>query len=261
MKIIDIHTHVYPDPIAQKATDSIKDFYGLGGGGMNGTVAMLMERGKMAGITQYVVLPVAVQPARTRHINDFILQQVAENEEFVGFGTVHAEMENIADEAQKILNLGLKGIKFHPDCQKFDIDDPRLFPVYETIQGKMPVFLHMGDKRYHHSHPARLRKVMDLFPDLEVMAAHFGGYSMFETACQELKDTNCIMDISSSMMFMAPGEAERYINLYGAERMAFGTDYPVWDPVEEVEHFLNLKLTPEQKEQIAWKTAHRFLKL
>ena len=121
--------------------------------------------------------------------------------------------------------------------------------------------LHMGDKRYNHSHPARLRKVMELFPKLEVMAAHFGGYSMYETACQELKDKNCIMDISSSLMFMAPGEAERYINLYGAERFAFGTDYPVWDPVEEVQTFLDLKLTMAQKEQIAWKTATEFLKL
>ena len=56
-------------------------------------------------------------------------------------------------------------------------------------------------------------------------------------------------------------EAEYYINLYGAERMAFGTDYPVWDPVEETQRFLDLDLTMEQKEQIAWKTASRFLAL
>ena len=72
MRIIDIHTHVYPDPIAQKATDSIQDFYGIGGAGMNGTVSMLRERGSKAGISQYVILPVAVLPDRTRHITDFI---------------------------------------------------------------------------------------------------------------------------------------------------------------------------------------------
>jgi len=67
------------------------------------------------------------------------------------------------------------------------------------------------------------------------------------------------MDISSSMMFMKDGEPERYINIYGAERMAYGTDYPLWDPVQEVNRFLQLKLTPDQLEQIAWKTAYRFL--
>ena len=43
--------------------------------------------------------------------------------------------------------------------------------------------------------------------------------------------------------------------------MAFGTDYPVWDPVQEVERLMALDLTMEQKEQIAHKTAQRFLKL
>ena len=62
-------------------------------------------------------------------------------------------------------------------------------------------------------------------------------------------------------MFMAPGEPEKYINAYGAERLAFGTDYPLWDPVTEMERFLRLKITDEQKEQIACKTAQRFLNI
>lgn len=260
MKIIDIHTHVYPDAIARKAADNVRNYYHIGRD-MDGTPQMLLQRGQQAGVSQYVILPVAIRPENVHSINHFILEEVRTHPCFVGFGTVHAGMENIAEEAEKIGELGLKGIKIHPDCQKFAIDDARLFPLYETIQGKMPVFLHMGDKRYDFSHPARLRRVLQLFPRLDAVAAHFGGYSMYETACQELKDMNCVMDISSSLMFLAPGEAERYINLYGAERMAFGTDYPVWDPVEEVQQFLSLNLTMEQKEQIAWKTAHRFLRL
>ena len=60
-------------------------------------------------------------------------------------------------------------------------------------------------------------------------------------------------------MFMPKGEAERYINRYGAERMAYGTDYPLWDPVKEVKRFFQLELTDEQFEQIAHKTAEAFL--
>ena len=133
--------------------------------------------------------------------------------------------------------------------------------MYEAVSGRIPVILHMGDPRYSYSRPAKLRRVLELFPRLDVIAAHFGGYSMYEEAYTQLRDKNCIFDISSSMMFMPGGIAEEYINRYGAERMAYGTDYPLWDPVQEVQAFLRLKLTDAQFEQIAWKTAKSFLKL
>lgn len=262
MKIIDIHTHIYPGKIARKATDSVRDFYQIQGDrNMDGTVDMLLQRGCEAGISQYVVLPVSNTPSRVRSINSFILEQTHIHNEFIGFGTVHAEMDELSEEVDWILSMGLKGIKMHPDSQRFPIDDARLFPVYDAIQGKIPVLFHMGDQRYNYSHPVRLRRVLDMFPGLEVIAAHFGGYSMYHTARELLWDTDCIFDISSSLMFMEKGEAERYINSYGAERMAYGTDYPLWDPVTEVKHFQNLKLTDSQFEQIAYKTAERVLKL
>lgn len=260
MKIIDIHTHVYPQTIARKAAENVRDFYQIGDD-MDGTPETLLERGAQAGVCKYVILPVAVKPDKVQGINDFIFNQTQLHDCFVGFGTVHAGMENITDEVERIRNLGLKGIKIHPDCQRFAIDDPRLDPLYESIEGNLPILLHMGDRRYDYSHPARLRRVLDRFPKLQAVAAHFGGYSMYETAREHLYDTDCIMDVSSSLMFMPRGVAERYINLYGAERMAFGTDYPVWDPVGEKQRLLALDLTAEQLEQIAWKTASRFLKL
>ena len=260
MHFIDIHTHIYPDMVAEKAAQSIRDFYKIGDT-MNGTVQMLLDRGGQVGIEKFVALPVAIRADRVQSINNFIHQQTLEHDCFVGFGTVHADMQDIPGEVERIIGMGLRGIKIHPDCQKFDIDDPKLFPLYDSIQGRIPIILHMGDQRYSHSHPARLRHIMDEFPKLEVIAAHFGGYTVYETARQELQDTNCIMDVSSSLMFMEPGVAEKYINLYGAERLAFGTDYPLWDPAKEVQRFLDLKITPEQKEQIAWKTAKEFLHL
>ena len=261
MKIIDIHTHIYPEDIAKKATRSVQDFYDIHTGVMDGTTQMLLQRGERAGIDTYVVLPVAIRPNRVQHINDFIWQKAKEHSCFVPFGTVHAAMDGLTDEVDRLLNMGVKGIKMHPDSQQFPIDDMRLFPMYEAMSGRIPLMLHMGDTRYNYSHPVRLRKVMDMFPGLKVIAAHFGGYSMYETAREYLQDTDCIMDISSSMMFMEKGVAEKYINMYGAERMAYGTDYPLWDPVQEVERFLQLELKPEQMEQIAWKTAQEFLKL
>jgi predicted TIM-barrel fold metal-dependent hydrolase len=170
-------------------------------------------------------------------------------------------MENLTDEVDWILQNGLKGIKMHPDSQKFNIDDPRLFPMYEAISGKIPVMPHMGDPRYDFSHPRKLRRVMELFPNLQVIATHFGGYSMYEEAYDLLHDKDCVFDVSSSLMFMPEGVAEKYINAYGAERMAFGTDFPLWDPVVETERFMRLNLTADQFDQIGHKTAQRVLGL
>ena len=262
MKIIDIHAHIYPDDIAGKASNSVKQFYeGVGDRNMDGTEGMLLKRGRQAGISRFVILPVAIRPDRVQNINNFILQKAAENPDYIPFGTVHAAMEGLTDEVDRLLAAGVKGIKMHPDSQRFAIDDPRLFPLYETARGNISIILHMGDRRYNYSHPVKLRRILDLFPGLRTIAAHFGGYSMYQTAAEYLYDTDCVMDISSSMMFMEPGQAEFYINKYGAERMAFGTDYPMWDPVCEVERFLALDLTNSQKEQIAHKTAEYILQL
>lgn len=261
MHLIDIHTHIYPPAVAHKAAASIREFYQLNTQEMDGTADTLLKKGDEVGIDRFVILPVAVRPDRTRHINDFILEQLTIQPRFIGFGTIHAAMENIADEARYVMDKGLKGIKMHPDTQCFAIDDPRLFPAYEEIQGKLPLIFHMGDKRYDYSHPAQLRKVLELFPKLQVIAAHFGGYGMYEEAYEYLHDTDCIFDVSSSMMFMEEGVAEKYIRIYGAERMAFGTDYPLWDPVVETKRFQQLRLTDEEFDQIGHKTVERFLNL
>lgn len=261
MEFIDFHTHVYPDAIASKAADSVREFYSLGNDTMNGTVDMLLQKGDAAGTTRYVILPVALRPDRVRHINDFILEQLAKEPRFFGFGTIHAGMEHITDEVDYIMENGLKGLKMHPDSQVFSIDDERLFPVFEQVQGKLPIMFHMGDRRYDYSHPARLKRVLELFPRLQVIAAHFGGYSMYEEAYVQLKGKDCFFDVSSSLMFMDEGVAESYINRYGAERFVYGSDYPMWDPQVEMERFLKLKLSDSQREQIAHKTAEYLLNI
>ncbi len=262
MYFIDFHCHVYPDAIAPKAADNVREFYnGLGDPAIDGSVKTLLDRGTKAGVEKFVVLPVAVRPSRTRHINDFILSQVETQPRFYGYGTIHAGMENITGEVRYIMDKGLRGLKMHPDYQLFAIDDPRLFPVYEMIGEKLPVIFHMGDQRYAYSHPAKLRKVLDLFPKLRVIAAHFGGYTMYEEAAQYLRDKDCFFDVSSSLMFMQDGVAENYIRNYGADRFVYGSDFPMWDPVTEMERFLRLKLTEREKEQIAHITAEGILNL
>ncbi len=259
MNVLDFQCRVYPDAIAPKAADSVRQFYHLGNDQMDGKVSSLLRYGKEAGVDRFVILPVSLRPDRTRHINEFILSQLEEHDCFYGYGTLHADMENLCEEVEFIMNHGLKGIKMHPDSQVFALDDPRLFPAYDMIQGKLPVILHMGDQRYDYSHPLRLRRLLEQFPKLQVIAAHFGGYSMYETASELLTDKDCFFDVSSSLMFMEEGVAEKFINHYGADRFVYGSDFPMWNPVDEMRRFRRLKLTDRQFEQISHETAEYLL--
>lgn len=258
MKFIDFHTHIYPEKIAEKATQSVCDFYSLSTN-CNGTADELYKIGTEAGISEFVLLPVAVKPDHVRSINEFIVRVQSQNKAFHGFGTVHAEIENIVNELEFIKKSGLKGVKIHPDTQHFNIDDNRLFPLYESIEGNIPIVIHCGDPRYDYSHPSRLKKVLDNFPKLHVIAAHLGGWEIFETASEILKNEKCYFDISSCMPFLSSEKIAGYINIYGDDRILFGTDYPLWSPKKEVESFLELPISEKAKENIAYKNAVNIL--
>lgn len=262
MKIIDFHTHVYPEKIAEKATENVINFYGLteGLGGIVGTSENLISCGKTVGIENFVILPVALKAETVRHVNEAALSEVNAHPELFGFGTIHIDMENMLDEIRFIEESGLRGVKIHPDTQRFNIDDDRLFPMYEEISGKLPIMIHCGDPRYDFSHPRRLRRVLDNFPKLTAIGAHLGGWMVFDEALELLKPKNCFVDICSSRMFVEKGKMEYYINSYGAERVLFGSDFPIWDPKKEAEAFMDLDLTFSQKEKIAYKNALYLLK-
>ena len=254
MEIIDFHAHIYPDKIAEKASQATGDFYGITPA-YSGTSKELLTSGKAAGISRFVLLPVATKPDQVSHINDFIADEVSAHNEFYGFGTLHPDCENILEETDHIISLGLKGIKLHPDTQQFNTDDKRLFEVFDYIQGKTPLLVHCGDKRFDFSHPRRLKNVIDNFPHLQVIAAHLGGWSLFDEAFELLKDENCYLDISSTMMFLPPEQIEHYIHGYGVERILFGTDFPLWRPEQEVASFRRLNLSSFEFERIAYKNA------
>ncbi|MDD6798192.1 MAG: amidohydrolase family protein [Clostridia bacterium] len=260
MRVIDFHTHVYPTKIAGKATASTCGFYNLKTD-LVGTTNVLLECGRQAGISEFVLLPVATKAEQVHHINEFIVDEVNMHNEFYGFGALHADMENPLSEIEYIKSSGLKGIKLHPDIQHFPIDDERMFPVYDKLQGDLPVLIHCGDARFDYSHPRRLKHIIDEFPQLQIIAAHLGGWSMFDTAFEYLKDTDCYFDISSSMMFLTPEQMKTYISGYGADRILFGSDFPLWNPKNEVESFLSLELSEADREKIAFRNALKILKI
>lgn len=261
MEIFDFHAHIYPEKISQRAVQSIGEFYNLEMHG-EGTATKLIENGSGNGITGYVVHSVAVTDHSVRTINDFISRECAEHSEFYGLGTIHADFQDKIAELQRMEELGLRGLKIHPDTQKFNMDDPRMFEVYEYLQeNELPILIHCGDYRYDYSHPQRLCEILDRFPKLIVVAAHFGGWSVPDLALEYLRDKRCYMDTSSTFFMSGLKRAKELIRIYGAERMVFGTDFPMWMPSEELDKFMSMGLTERENELILCENTKRILKL
>ena len=76
-----------------------------------------------------------------------------------------------------------------------------------------------------------------------------------------LKDINCFLDTSSSSALMEEGMFERLIKAYGADRLLFGTDFPMWDSKEELERFMSISLSETDREKILYSNAVSLLKI
>lgn len=259
MDIIDFHAHIYPESIAAKAVENVGKFYTLGMSG-KGTACDLIECGKPVGIKKYVVHSPALHPKNVQSINNFIAEECSIHNELIGFGTLHAFMDEPEKEVDRIISLGLKGIKLHPDSQQFDLDEPKMDSAYKYIEEMgLPVLFHTGDYRYSYSHPKRLVNVMEKCPDLTCIAAHFGGWSIFDLALEYLKDQNCFLDISSSMSFLGSVRSRELIEIYGADRILFGSDFPMWTPGTELDKYLYLGFSEEVNKKILYNNAIKIL--
>lgn len=259
-RIIDAHCHIYPPAISQKAAANTASFYGLPAT-CDGTVETLLHVGGQAGISHYLVQSVATKPEQVRSINEFIAREVAAHPGVLtGFGTLHPDSEDIPGDVEYLISLGLKGVKLHPDIQKFKLDDYRCLKIYDCCEGRLPILLHTGDSRYDFSNPNRLLPILKIYRNLTVIGAHFGGFSVWEKAAGKLAGTPNLYVDCSSTMFKLP--AERVVDLihaYGADRVLFGTDYPMWSPVVEVERFMRLKLTEGERRLILHQNAEKLL--
>jgi predicted TIM-barrel fold metal-dependent hydrolase len=258
MRIIDAHCHIYPNKIASKAVASVGDFYTIEMKG-KGTVDDLLLCQKAAGISASIVHSVALREGNVQSINDFIAAQTHLHPSLIGFATMHQEFSDVEAEVERCVAAGLKGFKLHPDSQDVDADDPRLMRLYEVIEGRLPLILHCGDYRRDNSHPRRIRKILRAFPKLVVNAAHFGGWMLYDLAVEYLEHENCFMDVSSASVYLGPRRTTELIRIYGAERVLFGSDYPMWNPAEELERFGANDLSDAERELICWRNAERFV--
>lgn len=260
MQITDIHAHVFPDPIAGKASGSIGAFYQMPVR-LEGTVGQLLEEEQKAGIGHACIHSVALTPHYVDSINRFIADTVKQHPGcLTGFGAIHPDCEDIPGLIREIREMGLKGLKIHPDMQKFALDSPAAMEMFAAVEGKLPIIIHTGDPRFEYSNPRRMKKVLDAFPKLVCVCAHLGGWSEWDDASKMLTGyENVYVDTSSSLYALKPEEARRIIRSHSRERVLFGVDYPMWVPSEELERFFRLELTEGEEEQILCLNAKNLL--
>ena len=259
MKIIDVHTHIYPDRIAQKASEAIGEFYDRHMYA-DGRAETLLRINEEYGIGISVVHSVATTPQQVESINSFIADTVRSNPgRLAGFATMHPDFDRVEEEVERIRALGLTGIKIHPDFQKFDVDGKKAFRIYEVIESRLPMLIHTGDRRYAYSKPRRILNIRNSFPGLTMICAHFGGYSEWEEASRMLAGREIMVDTSSSLSFITKEQARRYIDSYGVDNVLFGSDYPMWNPGDELGAVKGLGLTAGDLDKVLHKNAERVL--
>ena len=259
MEVIDAHCHIYPEKIVTRAVAGTDHFYGTVAACV-GTAADLLAEHDEAGVDRAIVQSVATTPKQVASINRFIAETVAESaSRLIGLGTLHQDSEDQEADVKHIVELGLHGVKLHPDIQNFKVDEPRAERIYELCaEYDLPLLLHTGDKRYDNSNPDRLLPMIRKYRNVTFIGAHFGGWSIWEDAWKELAgEPNLWVDCSSSFYMISVETAGEIIRHYGADRVLFGTDFPMWKPKTELDTFMKIDLTDDERRAILAENAKR----
>ena len=132
-KIIDFHAHIYPRKIAEKATENVGKFYDAKAS-YCGLAEELLESGGRIGVSKYVVHSVATKAEQVESVNNFIIESCRRYSEFIGFATYHPDYKDFDKELDRIQIAGLKGVKMHPDFQKFQVDTPQMDGFYTSLE-------------------------------------------------------------------------------------------------------------------------------
>lgn len=255
--VIDVHTHVYPPKIAEKAVDATGGFYGVGHE-QSGLTKDLYACMDAAGIDVSLIHSVATTPKQVGAINEFLAETAnASGGKLVGLGTLHPDSPDQAADVRHLAGLGLCGVKLHPEIQGYAVDDARSLRICALCEeAGLPLLLHAGDRRYDCSNPNRLIPMLRQFPRLKVIGAHLGGWSIYEEAAKQLVGIeNLWFDCSSTFYWLEPVRAKALIRMLGTDRVMFGSDYPMWTPENELQTLFDLGFTDSELENILSKTA------
>ena len=103
--------------------------------------------------------------------------------------------------------------------------------------------------------------ILQRFPRLQLICAHMGGYTEWDEAREYLQHENVMVDCSSSYFVLGNTGLLSSIRFFGADRVLFGSDFPMWDPAEELRAVRALGLTEKELEKVLHRNAELLLKL
>lgn len=268
--IIDFHTHIFPEHIAQDAIKSLEQESHLHAKGI-GTLSGIKEEMYNSKVDYSVILPVVTKPAQFDSVNQFA-HSINEEDGIISFGGIHPENENLSEKLHYIKSLGLKGIKLHPDYQgPTYIDDERYIHIIkECICLDICVVIHTGMDVGRpipiHCPPDRaclmLQEVLkDCHKDSKIILAHMGGMLQWDLVEKFLVGQNIYLDLAYCNRLGNKEQMTRIIKNHGAHKILYGTDYPWTNQAEMTDYINGLSISQKEKELIFYKNAAGLLEL
>ncbi len=260
--IIDIHTHAWPDKVSAKAREHLEAHYTVKYCA-EPTVETLIRFMDQNSIDVSVICAVASRPEQVASINNWLFS--LRNPRVKYFCAMHPEYPHWKEELKRIRDKS-SGIKLQPSFQEFFVDDEKAFPLYEEIERLgLCLLFHSGDElspeMVVRATPEKLLKVRQRFPGLKMIAAHFGGFRYWEDVKKYLLGKDIYFDTSAFLGYLPDSEARQLILSHPADRILFGTDFPIRDQKIDLDHLEKLGLAENLKEKILCKNAQKLLAL
>lgn len=267
--LIDFHTHCFPPKVAEKAIPHLASICGQTPL-TDGTFDDTREKMRAWGVDRFLALNIATAPKQQTNVNNFaasIDKESADGSNYVcrALGSVHAAAADALEELQRVKELGLPGLKLHPDYQGVEMDDKTLLEAYDLCsQWDMFCVFHAGfdpvSPDVTRVFPKKALEIHKQFPRLKMVLAHMGGFARWDQVEELLVGTDVFFDTSLAPAHMPPEQALRIIQNHGAEHILFGSDCPWGSPEEGARYIDALPLTTAEKDRIFAGNALELLK-
>ena len=207
----------------------------------DGTFKGLLHSMEQSGVDLSVILPVVTKPSQFDGINAFAKSINDQSKgEVLSFGGIHPESEKFRAELGKIKELGLPGIKLHPDYQGVMIDDKRYMDIirYADELGLI-ILVHagidIGLPHPVHCPPVKMKRVIDEIKPKKLILAHMGGWKQWEEVYELLAGEDVYFDTAFTFEYIDSDMFKKLMNKHGSDKILYATDSPWSDAKKTVE--------------------------
>ena len=268
--IIDFHTHVFPDKIAERTIAALSAQGGIPAY-FNGTVTGLLAEMERAGVSLSVNLPVLTSPKQFDSANRFaaeINQTFSDKEQrIISFAGIHPLCENLKDKIKWIKSAGFLGVKIHPDYQDTYINDDAYLEIFKAAKEEdLIVITHAGvDDGYPncpvHCTPNRVLDVLEKVGSFKLVLAHYGGNRMENKVYELLAGKDLYFDTAYLLRYLKKEDFLRILDKHGDDRILFASDTPWSNVCEDIETIRSYALPQSTEQKIFADNAKKLLAL